>query len=294
MNNKACYIVNFYLGDRRKTVERYSHHDRLYFLKLQIETLEKYSHSLGKIIFSFNFREEDYKYVNRIFKIVPKYIQGAEVEVHFRENYGMSYGAWSDAFDRNQHRYDYFIFNEDDYFFTQNNWDTYLIDKFNSYPDSGFVCMMTREPHHWNDYKKHCGHAVAISSNNVLTHIKTKYGSLPHSDKQDYHSNERRGQIDQSFAAIELGYNIYDVRDDYKIPFAWTEDDGRDIWMFHPWNEKVLCTPALLMEDVGYSWFESWDGEFVESFTPTSQQEAYRQYTEKETYFGEKESTENS
>ena len=50
--NTSCYIINFYLGDRRKTIEEYNINDRLCFLKEQIETLYQYKHSLNKIIFN--------------------------------------------------------------------------------------------------------------------------------------------------------------------------------------------------------------------------------------------------
>jgi len=284
---KTCYVINFYFGERRKTIERYNKIDRLYFLRKQIEFLEKYSHNLNKIIFTCNIEKEHYKYVSDIFRIVPKYIQGAEVELHFRENYGLSYAAWSDAFDRNEDKYDYFIFNEDDYFFVQNNWDGYLINKFNQYEDCGFVCPIIREPHHWNDYKKHAGHSTNISSNKVLKEIKNKYGSLPHGDKKDYHTNERLGQIGQTSSCLELGYNIYDIRDDYRVSFAWTEDDGRDIWRHFWWNDKDLIIPALLTEQVPYNWFESFDGEFLKQHTPTTNEEALKCYYNKKTYYGE-------
>ena len=85
MKNTSCYIINFYLGDRRKTISKFdSGEDRLWFLKTQIKLLERYSHSLNKIVFNFNIREEDYKYVEGIFRITPKYIQGAEVAIRFR------------------------------------------------------------------------------------------------------------------------------------------------------------------------------------------------------------------
>ena len=71
MVNKTCYIVNFYLGDRRKTIPQFNN-DRLLFLKQQISTLYKYPHSLSKIIFNFNIRKEDYKYVSKIFTFPKK------------------------------------------------------------------------------------------------------------------------------------------------------------------------------------------------------------------------------
>ncbi len=40
--NTSCYIINFYLGSRRKTIKEYSINDRLCFIKKQIETLYQY------------------------------------------------------------------------------------------------------------------------------------------------------------------------------------------------------------------------------------------------------------
>lgn len=283
---KTCYVINFYLGDRRKTVEEFSVNDRLYFLKMQIQTLEKYRHSLDKIIFSFNFREDDYRYTSEIFRLVPKYIQGAEVEVHFRSNYGMSYGAWSDAFDRNVDQFDYFIFNEDDYFFIQNNWDSYLRAKFESYTDCGFLCAAIREPDYWNEYKKYAGHSTSIISNEVLKKIKEKYGCLPHAKDNNYNSSETIGQISQSFSALELGYNIYDIRDDYRVAFAWTGDDGRDIWRFFWWNEKDLIIPALLLkENPPHGWYICNDPEFLQEYQPTTAEKALLCHENKIAYY---------
>lgn len=287
MKNKICYVINFYLGDRRRTVPNF-HNDKLFFLRKQIDLLNFYQHNLSKIIFNFNIREEDYSYVNQIFKITPKTIQNAEVEVNFRKNYGMSYAAWSDAFDRNEDIYDYFVFNEDDYFFVENNWDDYLVNKFNSYNDSGYVCMVLREPHHWNDYKKHAGHSTGISSNKVLKEVKRKYGCLPHSKDGDYHSNEIQGQIMQTFGMIELGYNIYDVRDDYRVSFAWTEPDSEyDIYRFFWWNKKDLLNPIILVENYDYNWYMMGDGENTQEHNLTTLDKALDCYNNKKTYYGE-------
>jgi hypothetical protein len=233
-------------------------------------------------------REQDYSYVSQIFKITPKTIQNAEVEISFRKNYGMSYGAWSDAFDRNEDKYDYFIFNEDDYAFVENDWDSYLVNKFNSYEDCGYLCMVIREPHYWNDYKKHAGHSTGISSNKVLKDVKNKHGYLPHSKEGDYSSNEQFGQVMQTFVMLELGYNIYDVRDDYRVSFAWTEPDSEcDIYRFHWWNEKDLLNPMLLVENYNYSWYMMWDGENTQEHKITTIEKALDCYNNKKTYYGE-------
>lgn len=260
MKNNSCYIINFYLGDRRKTIQKV-YDDRLYLLKKQIELLHRVKSSIRTIIFNFNIRPEDYSYVSEIIKITPKFIQGSEIIINFRENYGMSYGAWSDAFVKYKNKYDYYIFNEDDYFFVEDNWDNYLIKKFNNLNNCGYLCMVSRNEADWCNYKKHAGHATGISSYNVLNEVYKKYGELPHSKKSDYHSVEQLGQVDQSHAVIEVGYEIYDVRDDYKIEFAMTEGDF-DIWRFFWWNEKFLIKPAMLLNTDYYTYWESLDSEF--------------------------------
>jgi hypothetical protein len=153
MKNKTCYVINFYLGERRKTIQKV-HDDRLFLLKKQIEHLYKIKSSIDTIVFNFNIRPEDYHYVSEIVRITPKFIQGSEVVINLRENYGMSYGAWSDVYTKYQDSFDYYIFNEDDYFFIEDNWDDYLIKKFNSLDNCGYLCMVVREGQDWCDYKK--------------------------------------------------------------------------------------------------------------------------------------------
>lgn len=289
MKNSTCYIINFYLGNRRKTVNEYTNVDRICFVRKQIEFLERYSHELGKIVFNFNVEPKHYNYLSEIIRITPNFIQSTPVEINIRENKGMSYGAWSDIYLKYKDQFGYFIFNEDDYFFCQNNWDKYLVDKYNSYHDAGYLCMVMREPHHWNEYKKHTGHATSISSNDVLSKVVEKYGCLPHSTLSDYNSNENEGQKNQSFSAIELGYNIYDIRDDFRVSFAWTEDDGIDIHRYFWWNDKDLIIPAFFLFDYqGENWYQNFDGEFIESYTPTTQSEALDCYINKHTYYKEK------
>ena len=282
-NNKICYIINFYLGDRRKTISNYDE-DRLCFLKKQIETLYRYPHSLSKIIFNFNFREEDYKYVSEIFKITPKFIQGTEVELNFRLNQGMSYAAWSELFNKYTTQYDYYIFNEDDYFFIEDNWDRYLTNKHNSYPDCGYLCPFLREPHYWNQFRKHAGHSVGIASTENI--LKLKNG-LPYNTPIDYITTEEI-QKQFSFAFLEVGLNIYDIRDDYRVSFGWTEDDGNDIWRFFWWNQKDLIQPAFLIFDHNsYNYFELDEGESIQEHNVTTVEEALYCYNNKITYYGE-------
>jgi hypothetical protein len=94
------------------------------------------------------------------------------------------------------------------------------------------------------------------------------------------------GQINQTFSCIELGYNIYDIRDDFRVPFAWTEHDGRDVWKMFWWNKKELIIPAILVEGLPYNWYISNDGEFLETYTPTTNKSALQCFRDKKTYYG--------
>lgn len=285
--NNSCYVINFYLGDRRKTVNEYKE-DKLYFLKRQIEYLNSFKHNLNKIIFTFNIEPEHYHYTSDIFKLVPKFIKNTEVEIIFRENKGFSYGAWSDVFKKYKLKYDYYIFNEDDYFFVDNNWDSYLVNKYNSYNDCGYLCPFMREPHRHNEFRRYAGLSTGIASSNNLLKVWDKYKMLPHSIGNSYENGEEI-QKRFSFAFLDVGLNIYDTRDDYRISFGWTEDDGNDIWRAFWWNTKDLIIPAILLNDnVKYNWFQSFDGEFLEGYKPISYNNAMKCYNTKTTYYGEK------
>ena len=58
----------------------------------------------------------------------------------------MSYGAWSDVFKKYQDKFNYYIFNEDDYFFVEDNWDDYLIKNGwdNNYIKKGFNKLLNK------------------------------------------------------------------------------------------------------------------------------------------------------
>ena len=254
---KTCYIINFYFGERRKTIDLYSNIDRLCFLRKQIQTLKDVKHNLSKIIFNFNLDINHYSYFNEALEIIPEKIQNSKIEINIRENKGMSYGAWSDLFKKNKDKFDYFIFNEDDYFFIEDNFDSTLIRKFNSYPECGYLCCMVRPAESWNNFKSHAGHSTGISSNQILSEIYLKYGKLPHGVSDQYTENEVKGQIEQSHVFIKEGYKLYDLRDEYKVLFASSiNNEDIDIHIYFDYNNKELITPAkTILENTIYKWW---------------------------------------
>ena len=98
-----------------------------------------------------------------------------------------------------------------------------------------------------------------ISSYKVLKKVYNKYGELPHSKGIDYLSNEMQGQTTQSVAIRELGYEIYDIREEYRLQF-FGEDDinpvntkGR-INRHFIWKDQDLFLPMKLYLNEPYLW----------------------------------------
>jgi hypothetical protein len=239
---KTCYVVNFWLGQRRVEVGDYKK-NKLFFLEKQINFLETLENNLDVIIFNFNITPDHYSYLNNIFSLVPKKIKNSKVQVNFRENYGMSYGAFSDIFKLYNDKFNYYIFNEDDYIFTQNNWDNYLIKKFEEKQNCGYLSMIVSD----NDlrFPKHASHCTGVSSYKILSKLMNKYGELPHSKVTSYSDNEHKGQISQTNEIYKLGYELYDIRDDYKVLFL--THTGK-IETFHDSNKQIFIKPAHLNE----------------------------------------------
>lgn len=279
MKKSKCLIISFWLGNRRKKVDEYEK-DRLFFLKKQLESLKKYKNNLDKIILNFNVVMEHYSYFSEIFSIVPKKIKDVEVEINIRENSGISYGAFSDIFGKYKKEYDYYIFSEDDYIFVQDNWDEYLVDKYNSYSDCGYFCVLSREPARWFQYKKHAGNSIGISSSDNLLKVYNYSGQkLPHPESDEKYSgkdninkrylNYERGQIDFTFNFLKVGLNIYDIRHEYRAVVDAPNMKNADVCYYFNENKKDLVLPIKII-DKPFTWFASNDIEFRDDYEQLS------------------------
>lgn len=232
---KLCYIINFWLGERRCPDYR-SENNGIFYLEKQIEFLSKVKHNIDTIIFNFNTNDSQYDILTKAVKLIPKKIQNSEVEVNTRQNIGMSYGAFSDCFVKNKDKYEYFLFNEDDYIFVEDFFDKTLIKMFNDKKKCGYLCMVVSD-----DFKRHASHSTGISTNKILSEVYEIKGELPHSKTNNYSSNEKEGQIMQSHSFIEIGYDVDDVRDKYRVYFSGC--DGTWRW-FHSHNKKEILSPV--------------------------------------------------
>ena len=169
----------------------------------------------------------------------------------------MSYGAWSYVFKKYKELYDYYIFNEDDYVLVQDNFDEYLVNKFNKLPNCGYLCGLVRETAFHKEIR-HAGMSSGVSSFNVLKKLFDKHDELPHSKKQDYRDNEDNGQTTQTGEIINLGYDIYDIREEYRMMF-WNGQINKHFF----WNDDDLFLPAKLYYIEDHMWSDRIDAEFL-------------------------------
>jgi len=262
INKRTCYVINFYLGDRRFDIDTYAT-DKLCYLKTQIECLNRYKHSLSKIIFNFNVEPSHYSQLNKALKIIPKIIQNTEVEINIRENIGLSYGAFSEIFGTNMDAYDYYIFNEDDYVIVQDNFDEYLVNKFNSLPNCGYLCGLVRET--TDIHAKHAGMSSGISSYSVLKKVYDKFGELPYAKSGDYSDNECISQVGQSNAFLQIGYDIYDIREDYRMQMKSSEKQNgyNVVHRYFMWQDKDLFLPTNIYLDEFHIWYDQIGKEYL-------------------------------
>lgn len=215
---KSCMMVHNYFGERRIKLEEYDN-DKLFYLKKQIEYLSNKKHNLSHIVFSINSNstpEENYL-IKEVYKLIPNTIQNATTEILVRENYGMSYGAFSDIYSKYRTKYDYYFFVEDDYVFILDNFDNEMIRILNTSKNPGYLCGEFKG---WAEgWKPHAANSIGVITSNALEAVYLDHGKLPHNENKfvDYISDEVHGQIAQSNAIHNAGFEVFDIRNYYKI-----------------------------------------------------------------------------
>lgn len=272
---KTCYIINFWLGDRRREPQIYKS-DKLIFLKKQIDNLSQVENSIDTVYFNFNLIKDHYHLINEALKIIPKNINKTKVIVNIRENFDFSYGAWSDIVEKEIDNFDYFIFNEDDYIFNIEKWDTYLVNKFKNNLNCGYLGMAVREIN--DQFKKIMGyetyplvkesfHSVGITSSENLKKIIDKKGSLierKNINKYEHETIEDAIEITQSKWSCqfyEIGLENYDVRNEYAVEFQLT-DRIENIWRLFWNNDEVIIKSLFTILEDSYTWYSSYDHDY--------------------------------
>jgi hypothetical protein len=241
--NKIHYVVAAYFGPRGHLDPTYNS-DPACYLREHLASLERLPHRLSQITIVVAGDSGPLAAVN-----VPRKIQDANVDVMLRENVGFSYGSFSEAFDRRdryEQEFSHFIFNEDDYIFTHDNFDDLLLDELESRTGCGMLCGAAWQ-HVVGDTRNVAAISVSIASTQVLEQATAKRnGHLPYRREPGYFP-AYDSQIDFGFCIQDAGYSVQDWLS--KWASAYRMGHGIDVrirWFSRPGttHTNVYLCPA--------------------------------------------------
>lgn len=153
-----------------------------------------------------------------------------------RENIGISYGAFSEAFDALKYRYDYWYFNEDDYVVdTPNRLKSDIQRLTDNFSPVGYVATSGVCPNYpATEYPTHVHFGLGLSSRNVLKLVcaSSVNGKLPYFDDRRSHDDvsehERYGEVPFTNSIHNLGYDLVTTTDE-QIFYEWNKTDWNHV-----------------------------------------------------------------
>ena len=197
--------------------------DIINLLKLNIDLENKYDPGFDRDIIFVNANINSSEGNKFIENINNQKIKRGKIIAYTRENFGLSFGSYNDAFKKFKKDYDYFLFTEDDWIIFKDNYLKIGIDILNKNPKAGmvsYVGVTKINKKKWNELglKKEtaygCHGGVGLSSTKILSIVEKKYGCLPHYTKNDYRKSITYGEIRFPNSFIQIGYNLVDLPKD--------------------------------------------------------------------------------
>lgn len=166
-----------------------------------------------------------------------------------RENNGLSYGSFSDAYGafREELDVDYWIFVEDDWTFLKDDFDQELVEMLELL-EAGYLCGLVDRIGRHNVL--HAAISNGIAASEVLERVwEHNGGRFPYTDtrgRKAYYG--QGGQVKFSYAFVSAGYSIADVTQfGYRAPF-W---QVRRVEIFDPERDEAFMAPVQMFENPG-------------------------------------------
>ena len=211
--------------------------DVIKLLNYQIEMETKYPPGLDRDLIIVNSDVGSVEGNLFIKNLNQRKIDGGKVISFTRENKGLSYGAYSDAFLKFKDSYDYFLLIEDDLVTVKKNYLKIVYNKWKETNNCGFVALLglSKVNHGWWD-KASLNKTNALSaysgcgftSKNVLDKIVKEHGSLPHNKENNDHTESiALGELGLSKSIIDLGYKLTELKNEILVIPAY--DSMRNI-----------------------------------------------------------------
>ena len=235
--------------------------DTIKLLNYQIEMEHEYPPGLNRDIIIVN-SDVGSKDGNKFIKnLNNREINGGKILSFDRKNFGLSYGAYNDAFLKFKDYYDYFLFIEDDLITVKKNYLKIGIDTFEKKPKTGFVAYIgvSKIPRSWwkisglnkkNAFGAYSG--CGLTSKKILNEIYQKHGCIPHNTKDIDHINSIAfGEIAFSKSFLDLNYNLVELKDDILVAPAYDLMRGISYKKYPNLYEKIIW----LIKSSIYSFF---------------------------------------
>ncbi len=242
MVDKINLVITCYDGPRRQTFNNSASN-----LLLHNYALNNYKHNVKMVTYvctSYDVFCNEFMYALEIIRKTAKY----NFEILFRENIGASYGSFSSVFGRNKNDYDFFIFLEDDYIISLDNFDQYLLSRYYLSEKCGFLCSFADKTN-----APHASISIGLLPKQVLMNIWDKKKKLAFASSNEYrglNGHEFSGQIQFSLDILDLGYSIFDTSFDFDSWFLGSQNDDETIVKFNSGVGKQLFIPAQCFIDL--------------------------------------------
>jgi GNAT superfamily N-acetyltransferase len=248
-NQNYDYIVSFYLRERRSfNYSENTQKDKFFLLKRHLKFLEENTlKGLNQVYFVFNIDYVERFDQNLVKEITNKY--DVNVNLIFRENKGLSYGAWNHTLIENlkaKRQAKYTFLCEDDYIPTNSNFALPFLKKFQEKPNIGYVAQLVLGIGH--DNTRHaaisngfidCELAQKIyETHNKLFAIK----DLSPRENNPYNTGVHN-QVHFLDNFTKENYTIEDISEDYCQPFY--ELRVEDIELYGNEDGEILIEPIL-------------------------------------------------
>ncbi len=196
--------------------------DIINLLKYNIKIEEDIDPGLKRDLIIVNSDVGNLQGNNFLNSLNEKEINKGKIIIYHRNNSGLSFGAFSDAFKKYRNHYDYFIFTEDDLSIIKENYFKYSTEIFKKNKHNGFLSFISTTKIKGSIAKKlkikknesiGCHGFCGLSSSYVLGKVYDKFGKLPHNDGNDYKDGITYGEVKIPLEITRAGFKIINQPD---------------------------------------------------------------------------------
>lgn len=244
--NKTNYILAAWSGKRAEIEQNGG------YLQKHIHYLNNVKHNLSQVTIGHPYNPNENQEYTKFIKELKKLDNGTPVTYLDQPNIGWSYGHWSRSFEKYRDDFQYYIFIEDDYVPTIDNFDDILIEMYEEAKEKdncGYLCSLFLDKsiniYGMHTSEPHAGISNGISSSDVLQKIWNKFNVIPHDTEENY----RNGQILFSQAFIEVDYSICDYLDKFRSLYYEHNDASLRCYSKTGKQNKDIIVPIQYMED---------------------------------------------